>query len=262
MKILIGPGGTGSPAIEGLKEIAKFGLNCVEVEFTHSIYMKSNKIAKEVGDAAKELGIDLSVHCPYYINLLSVEKAKITASMKRILVSAERGHYLGAKYIVFHAGYYGKLTKDQAFEGIKKAMLEMQGVIKKNKWSVMLAPETTGKTTQFGDLDELYRMHKETGCAVCVDFAHMKAKYLGKIDYKEVFDTMAKFKFKPLTGHFSGIEWGNGGEKKHTPIVDADMRELLKWILKYKLDIRLINESPDILGDAVKANKILRQLYN
>ncbi|MEM4263547.1 MAG: TIM barrel protein, partial [Candidatus Woesearchaeota archaeon] len=240
MKILIGPGGTGSPAIEGLREIAKLGLTCVEVEFTHSIYMKNNKIAKEVGDAAKELGLDLSVHCPYYINLLSAEKPKITASMKRILVSAERGHYLGAKYIIFHAGYYGKLTKEQAFEGVKKAILEMQEVIKKNKWNVMLAPETTGKSTQFGDLDELYRMHKETGCAVCVDFAHMKAKYLGKIDYKYVFDTLKKFRFRPLTAHFSGIEWGAGGEKRHVPVVDSDIRELLKWIIKYKLDIRLV----------------------
>ena len=256
MKVCIGPAGIGSPAVAGLKEIAEAGMHCAEVEFTHSVYMKSNKVAKEVGEAAKKLEIDLSVHCPYYINLVSADKSKIAASKKRILTSAERGHHLGAKYIIFHAGYYGKLSKEDAYQGIREAIIDMQKAIKKNKWKVMLAPEVMGKDSSFGTIDELYRLHKETGCAMCVDFAHLKAHYRGKIDFKYVFDIMKKFKFTPLTAHISGIEWGEKGEKRHLLTSEKDIREVLKWCKRYKFDIRIINESPDNFNDSVKTLEI------
>ncbi len=260
MKVYIGPGGIGSPPIENLKKFAKAGLTCAEVEFTHSIYMKNNKIAKEIGSAAKKFKIDLSVHCPYYINLISIDKMKIGASKKRILLSAERGHYLGAKYIVFHAGYYGKFSKQEAYEGIKEAIEDMQDFIKDKKWKVKLAPEVMGKDASFGTLDELYQLHKDTGCAVCVDFAHLKAAYRGRIDFKHVFDTMKKFKFKPLTAHMSGIEWGPKGERRHLLTQDKDIKEVLKWVKRYKFDIRIISESPDTFGDAVKTLKIYNRM--
>ena len=257
MKILVGPAGIGSPAVKGLEEIKKAGFTCAEVAFTHSIYMKNNKTAKEIGDAAKKLNIDLSVHCPYYINLISADRMKIGASKKRIITSAERGHYLGAKYIIFHAGYYGKFSKEEAYEGVKEAIEDMQDFIKEKKWKVKLAPEVMGKDSSFGTIDELYDLHKDTGCAVCVDFAHLKAHYRGKIDYKHVFDTMKKFKFKPLTAHISGIEWGPKGERRHLPTSVKDIRELLKWVKKYKFDIRIINESPDNFGDSLKTLRLL-----
>ncbi|MBW3002546.1 TIM barrel protein [Candidatus Woesearchaeota archaeon] len=260
MKVCIGPAGIGSPAVAGLKEIAEAGMHCAEVEFTHSVYMKSNKVAKEVGEAAKKLEIDLSVHCPYYINLVSADKSKIAASKKRILTSAERGHHLGAKYIIFHAGYYGKLSKEDAYQGIREAIIDMQKAIKKNKWKVMLAPEVMGKDSSFGTIDELYDLHKDTKCAVCVDFAHLKAHYRGKIDWKHVCDTMKKFKFKPLTAHLSGIEWGPKGERRHKLTPEKDIKEVLMWMKKYKFDIRIINESPDTFNDSVKTLKIYNKM--
>ena len=260
MKVLIGPGGIGSPPIENLKRFAAAGLTCAEVEFTHNIYMKDNKIAKTIGDAAKKLKISLSVHCPYYINLISIDKMKLAASKKRILTSAERGHYLGAKYIVFHAGYYGKFPKEEAYDGIKQAIEDMQDFIKEKKWKVKLAPEVMGKDSSFGTLDELYQLHKETGCAVCVDFAHLKAHYRGKIDWEHVMKVLKKFKFSPLTAHMSGIEWGPKGERRHIMTSTKEIKEMLQQIKKYKLDIRIINESPDTFGDAVKTLKIYNQM--
>lgn len=257
MAILVGPAGIGSPALKGLDRIKKAGLTAAEVEFTHSIYM-DNKMAKEVGEHARKLGIKLSVHCPYYINLCSNKKPVIKASKKRILTSAERGHYLNAKYIVFHPGYYGKLEKQEAYEMVKDAIIEMKKEIKKNKWKVMLAPETTGKLSQFGDLEELYKLHRQTKCAVCVDFAHMRAKYKGKIDFKHICDTMKKFKFRPLHAHFSGITWGPKGERSHKTTPLKEIKETIKWLKKYKFNITLINESPVNFNDAVKTLRMLK----
>jgi len=257
MSIIFGPGGTNGEGINGLKEAADLGLKALEVEFTNSIYM-SNESAKEFGEVAKKFGISLSIHAPYYINLCSEEKPKIHASMTRILTSCERGHYLGAKYIVFHAAYYGKRDKKEIYEEVKKRVLEMQEKIKEKKWGVCLCPETTGKGTQFGDLDELSKLAEETGCGVCVDFAHLKARYNGKIDFEEVMKKAKKIKI--LTCHFSGIEYGEKGERRHLITENKDIEELLKLLIKHKIETRIINESPDPYGDSVKSLKIYEKI--
>ena len=71
----------------------------MEVEFVRGVSMNEEK-AKEVGKVAKELGIRLSVHAPYYINLCNPEKLR--DSEKRIIDSCHRGHAMGAGTVVFH----------------------------------------------------------------------------------------------------------------------------------------------------------------
>ena len=49
-------------------------------------------------------------------------------------------------------------------------LVEMLAEIKKNGWNnVQLAPETTGKHSALGSLDETIRLAKETGCSLCVE---------------------------------------------------------------------------------------------
>lgn len=252
--IKIGPAGTsGLGYEEGLKHCVELNLNALEVEFTHGIHM-NNSTAKEIGELAKKSNVELSVHCPYFINLASLEKKKIEASKKRILQSCERANYLNAKYIVFHAAYYQKFSREECYEIVKKAIIEMNNVIKKNKWNVILAPETTGKASQFGDVDELIKLSKETKCSFCVDFAHIKARD-NNIDYDELFK---KLKYiKHLHCHFSGIEFTEKGERRHIITPLDKIKELLKYVKKYNKDVTIINESPDPFGDCEKMKKVL-----
>ena len=180
------------PALEALPKLKQLGLEAAEVEFTYGVRMK-NEDAKKIGEEAKKLGILLSVHAPYYINLASKEKEKLEASKQRILESCEKAHLLNARYVVFHAAYYGNYSKEECYAIVKKQLQELQKEIKKRKWQVMLAPETTGKKSQFGTLNELLRLVKEINCFFCIDFAHMKARE-GSINYKEVFEKIKHFK--------------------------------------------------------------------
>jgi len=257
MKVKFGPAGAGTSSIDGLNEVSKLGLDAVEIPFTYGVRM-SNEEAKKRGTVAKKVNIDLSVHAPYYINLASEEKEKIEASKKRILRSCERAHHLGAKYIVFHAAFYTKRTKEEVYKMVKSAIIELQKAIKKNKWDVMLAPETTGKGSQFGDLDELLKLKKETGCHLTVDFSHIKARNNGKIDYKEVFKKLKPVKH--IHAHFSGIEFTEKGERRHLITTKEDFLPLLKAIKSAKADITIINESPDPIGDTLKAKKLFKSL--
>ena len=254
LKILLGPGGSaGLGNEEGIKKCKELGLEAMEIEFTYGVRME-NEEAKKLGGLAGKLGISLSVHAPYYINLNSTDKKKIEASKKRILDSCERAHYLGARFVVFHPGFYGKSTNEETYEKIKEAVADMQKTIEKNKWNVILCPETTGKIRQFGDLDELIRLSQETGCGVCIDFSHLKARYQGKLDMDEACEKIKRIKIK--TGHFSGIEYTDAGERRHVVTPESDIKELFSLLKKHDISIRIINESPDPWGDCVKSRKI------
>jgi deoxyribonuclease-4 len=209
--------------------------------------------AREVGALAKEKGISLSVHAPYYINLASDEKEKIVASKRRILDSCERAAAFGARSVVFHAGFYQKKTAEQTYALIKKAILEIQKKISKNKWKVKLCPEVTGKPSQFGSVEELLKLKKETGCGICVDFAHLYARQQGDIDYSQILKKLPR-KFH---AHFSGIEYGPKGERKHLKTTKKFFEPLAQALLKTKRDITLICESPQPYRDAAMMKRVL-----
>ena len=252
--ILIGPAGNiGKNIINSLHDLKSYKLKCMEIEFVRSTWM-NNSTAKEVGELAKKLNIKLSVHASYYINLNSLDK--LEGSERRILEACERGNYMGAENIVFHPGYYGKKSKEETYEFIKNEIIKLQRIIKEKKWKVKLCPETTGKVNVFGSLNELINLVKDTKCEICIDFAHLYARNQGKLDYKEVFDKLKVLKLKKLHCHFSGIEYGLKGEKKHIKVDLNEFKKLLKAIPK-KLNVVIINESPYILEDALKMNKLI-----
>ena len=257
--IRLGP--AGSPVkstLDGLGYIKKIGLNAMEVEFTYGVRMR-NELAKKIGELAEKLDISLSVHAPYYINLASSDKQKLEASKKRILDSCERAHYLKASHVVFHAGFYGRLSDKECYEIIKKEIIEMQDIIKENKWKTGLAPETTGKKSQFGSLTELLKLRDEIKCSICVDFAHLHARN-GSVNYAFIFDQLAKLKH--IHSHFSGIEFSDKGERRHLIMEKADFLPLAREILKRKTDITIISESPVTWQDSLKMREIIQELKN
>ncbi|MFH1791650.1 MAG: TIM barrel protein [Candidatus Omnitrophota bacterium] len=253
----LGPAGSGGLGnLEGIEYVREKGLDALEVEFTYGVYMP-NDAAKTISKRAKELAVSLSVHAPYYINLASKEKEKVAASKKRIIDSAEKAHLLGAGYVVFHAGFYQDRTADETYRLIRNEVEDILKAIKKKRWAVQLAPETTGKKSQFGSLDELLALHGEIGSSVCVDFAHILARE-GKIDYKNVFDKLKNF--KTVHSHFSGIEYGDKGERKHRITSRKDLMPLLTEIARRDVDITIINESPDPVRDCIKTKKLYRTI--
>jgi len=124
--INVGPAGSdGLGNLKGVQKAAALGLDCMEVAFTYGVRMDL-KSAKAVGALAKEQGIILSVHAPYYINLASDEKEKFDASIIRILDSCEKAHAMGARNVVFHAGFYQKRTAAQTYDLMKKLIKKLE----------------------------------------------------------------------------------------------------------------------------------------
>ncbi len=249
MPVKFGPAGLGGTkeAISNLQHYNKLGLKACEIAFTYGVYIKKKEDALKVRKVAERLGVQLSIHAPYWINLNSEDKNKIEKSKERILKCCEIGNYLGAKRVVFHPGYYGKAEKEETFKNIKNRILEMQEEIKKKNYKIKLAPETSGKINVFGSIDEIKKLVEQTGCSFCIDFAHILARYKN-YEFKEVSE---KFKeYDEWHVHFSGIDYSEKGEKHHKKTPEKEIKKLLENLPKNK-DIIIINESPSPVKDSV-----------
>ncbi|MEM3370242.1 MAG: TIM barrel protein [Candidatus Woesearchaeota archaeon] len=256
-RILLGPAGSPEAStVDGVFSVARMGLSALEVEFTHGIKMQ-RETAVKIFEAAKQTGVRLSVHAPYFINLASEDKQKARASRERILRSAELASLMGASPVVFHAAYYGRLGAERCYEIVKDEINIMQDALKENGWRTELAPETTGKPSQFGTLEELLRLRRETGCSFCVDFAHILARN-GSVDYDEVLKKLVGM--PNIHSHFSGIEYSSKGERYHKVMSEEEIRKLLLAVLKSGVSITIISESPITWQDSLKMKRILEEL--
>ena len=90
---------------DGIKHVRKLGLGAMELEFVRSVNITKDR-APEVKKAAEESNVVLTCHAPYFINLNSLEKAKIKASIERILNSARIASLCGGYSVCFHSGFY------------------------------------------------------------------------------------------------------------------------------------------------------------
>ncbi|MGC8812488.1 MAG: TIM barrel protein [Candidatus Aenigmatarchaeota archaeon] len=252
----------------GIRKVAEIKLNAMEIEFVRKVYL-NEKAAEEAGKLAKELGVKLSVHAPYFLNLCSSKKQTVEASKRFILDSMERAQAMGAEVVVAHLAYYSGLTPEKAYEVVKK---EVRDILERAKSQgikdVLLGGETTGKVSQFGTVEEIVRLCKEVkGCTIVLDPAHIFARNCGKISYAEVLDKIKPLKLKHLHMHFSGIKFtqvkatGFGNEKEHIPMDDSPPFEpLAREILRRKLNVTIISESPILEQDSLKMKKILESL--
>ena len=120
--LLFGPAGIpstvkGAGLDQAVHEVKRLGLDCMELEFVYGVKMTPAGAAK-VKQAVAETGVRLTAHGPYYINLCSLEPAKVAASVKRVLDTARSGFQCGAESITFHAAFYQGRPADRIFSEV------------------------------------------------------------------------------------------------------------------------------------------------
>lgn len=251
-------------AFEILEEM---NLDGMELEFVHGVRINeaNQTVVKTV---AKEKGLVLTAHGPYYINLNSKEEEKIEASVRRILETARMGKELGAFSVTYHAAFYMGMSSDDVSKKVEASMIEICKTLDAEGNDIWVRPETTGKPTQWGDLDEIVALSKKFKQVLpCVDFSHLHARTNGLYNtYDEfcaVFDKigteLGAYALENFHAHIAGIEYGPKGEKKHLPLDESDMnyKDLLKAFKAFDVKGVVVCESPLIETDAV----ILKEYY-
>ena len=264
MPLTTGKGSYGR-AFEILEEM---NLDGMELEFVHGVRM-SDDTRNLVKKAREDKNFILTAHAPFYVNLNSREEDKVDASVRRIIETAQAAKDTGAFSITFHAAFYLGQDKEIVFNQVKTQISKIVDVIKKENMNVWIRPETTGKSTQWGDLEEIVELSREFEGYVlpCVDFSHLHARSAGKFntldEFSKIFDTIGakigQYALDNFHGHLAGIEYTAKGEKQHLNLKESDMNyiDLLKVMKSFGIKGALVCESPNIEEDA----KLLKDTY-
>lgn len=249
-------------AFDVLKEM---NLDGMELEFVHGVRMSDdNRIF--VKEMAKNFVI--TAHGPFYINLNSKEEEKIEASVQRIIDTAAVAAQAGAFSITYHAAFYMGGDKETVFEQVKTQTKRIIDILENEKIKVWVRPETTGKATQWGDIDEIINLSKEFEQVLpCVDFSHLHARSAGEYntydEFSKVFEKMGnnigQYALENFHGHLAGIEYTAKGEKQHLNLENSDMnyKDLIKVMKEFGVKGALVCESPNIEDDC----KLLKNYY-
>ena len=248
---------------EGFAVLDDMGLDGLELEFVRGVRI-SDKSREAVSTSKKVI----TAHAPFYVNLNSKEEDKVEASVQRIIETAQVTNELGGYSITFHAAYYMGMSKDLVYNQVKSQIKIITEALEKSKNKIWIRPETTGKGTQWGDLEEIVNLSKEFETVLpCVDFSHLHARYNGISNtYDEfcaIFDKigseLGQNALDNFHAHVAGIEYGAKGEKKHLNLEESDFnyKDLLKAFKAFNVKGAVVCESPNIEEDA----KLLKDCY-
>ena len=247
----------------GFQVLDEMGLDGLELEFVRGVRI-SDKSREAVSSANKVI----TAHAPFYVNLNAREEDKVEASIQRIIETAETCYSLGGFSITFHAGFYLGMDKETVYQQIRKGIEVITSELKKVNNNIWIRPETTGKATQWGDLEEIVRLSKEFETVLpCVDFSHLHARYNGISntydEFAKIFETigneLGQVALDNFHAHIAGIEYGAKGEKKHLNLEESDMnyKDLLKAFKDFNIKGAIVCESPNIEDDA----KLMKEYY-
>lgn len=269
-KLLFGTAGVpltsaDTSTIQGIEHIFQIGLDCQEIEFVNGVKMGLDT-ARKVALKASARKVQLSVHAPYFINLNSEDRGKRLQSQERILASARIAHACGAENVVFHAGFYGKTSPEQAYQGIQKELSQVASILRTERVPVTLRIETMGKRSQFGSLEEVLGLCREIdGLQPCLDFSHLHAREGRLNTYDEFSRILAKVEKKLGRAalrnahlHISGSHYSQAGELKHLDLKDSDFcyDDWIVALKDYDVQGMVICESPNREGDALMLKKL------
>ena len=249
-----------------LEILDEMNLDGIEVEFVQGVRM-SDKSRQVVKDASKKY--TFTAHGPFFINLNAREQEKIDASITRIIDTATVANEFSGYSITYHAAFYLGNDKDVVFKRVADRTAQIIEILEKENNKIWIRPETTGKATQWGDIDEIIKLSKEFDQVLpCVDFSHIHARSGGAFNtYDEfcgILDNMAsnlgEKAMNNFHAHLAGIAYTAKGEKNHLPLEESDMnyKDLLRAMKKFDLKGVVVCESPNIEDDC----KLIKDYYN
>lgn len=237
------------------------GLNAFEYSFGRGISLKE-ETAVQIKNEALKYDIALSVHAPYYINLVNDHPEKIEKNIKYFTESFEAATYLGAKRLVFHPGA-AKTDRKADLELAKKNTRLVLDIKKELGYdNIIICPETMGKIKQLGDLEEVLSICLVDDSIIpAIDFGHLHTRGLGAIkdknDYIKILDTMESMigyeRTKIMHVHFSKIEFNEHGERYHVTFANEkcgpEFSPLAELLFERKLTPTIICESKGTMAE-------------
>ena len=204
-------------------------LDWIELQCTRGVKMKAEQ-AQLYRELADQYGIGISIHGPYFISLSSGDPEVVARSRERVLQCFELAVALKCERIIFHPGYFPGRSEDDRRIAVQRIINELNALKADVPQGVHMLPETAGKVSQIGSLDEVLDICEKVEYArPCIDLAHIHAFSHGALwkaqDITEVFQ-----KVKDRLGseyldcphvHMYPVDYGVHGERKHKAFDDS-----------------------------------------
>lgn len=247
------------------------GLTAYEYQCGNGVRI-TDSTAQALGKAAKEAGIALSLHSPYYISLSSVEPEKRQKSVDYIMVSLKAADAMGATRVVVHSGSCAKIDRATALAYAKETLrAALTAAEEAGLAHIALCPETMGKLNQLGTLEEVLELCRlDERMLPTIDFGHIYARTLGGLTTKAQFAAMLDAvenalgheRARQFHCHFSPIEFTSSGEKKHLTFAQKefgpDFAPLAELLAERDWSPTIISESAGTQADDAM---LMRDLY-
>jgi bifunctional non-homologous end joining protein LigD len=260
-----GPAGIDPKDLEGtIKKYSAAGYTACEVQFVREFTLKEAE-CKTLGAIARDAGIALSVHAPYFAALTTKEWDRAKQHSAALHHACKLADAMGATVVVCHPGTAEGSEPDEIHERVDRALEFLAPRI--GELPVKLGLETPGRRSQFGALGDIaliVRRHPFT--TPVVDFAHIHAVSNGSMKTPEAFSALFDYIVRefssehlgPLHCHFTDNQFGAAGEVRHVPYGEGSIKisHVLEGAKGFDLALTIVSEEKD----ADSHRKILEEI--
>ncbi|MGP6220358.1 TIM barrel protein [Caldiplasma sukawensis] len=253
-------------------EYESVGINTViqEDDTVQEIFWNLAKNYEELkfaSELAKELDIQLSIHSPYYMDMLNGEEMR-EISLNHLKWTMEIGKAMGAKRVITHTGFYPEGKKNP----VKVAENVYSDFIKNNKIDETypyIGVETSGKPEIFGTADEVLSLSKKINMIEPIlNLPHYHSRENGKLidvsSFNEIINMFSEYSKGDVYLEFAGVEYGDSRERKLTAIKHGDLKfeTMAEALMSREEDFTIISCSPLLEHDAQYMEVIFARNYS
>lgn len=236
-----------------IEHLVSHGFAQCEVQFVKEFTLKENE-AKRFGEMARDNGISLSVHAPYFAQLTTKEPDRLKLHLGGLHHACKLASAMGATVVVCHPGSHHGRPPEELHEQVNANLADLGPRV--SDLGVKLGLETCGKRSQFGSLGDIALLVKEHPfTTVVIDYAHIHALSNGQLNTPEAMEALfgyitSQFSFEhfwPLHTHFSDNEFGPQGEIRHVPYGKGSLRisHVVQGAGKFDMALTIVSEEKD-----------------
>lgn len=211
-----------------------------------------------IGDMAKRLDVNMSIHTPYYMDLGSnTELTDVCLNSLRhaaLIMDA-----LDGDMVVTSLGLYdGKMPEEDVDNNIYDNMAMLMDWWHGTGLKPRLGVEITGQQDVFGSLEQILDLCDQIeGITPVVNFSHHHSRTNGSLlevdDFLDVLEQVEPYSNGQIHTAFAGVDYNDGNEKRLTPIKKGDLKfePLAEALIEMKPNATVISTSPLLEHDAM-----------
>lgn len=214
---------------------------------------------KDGGDLARELDVRLSIHAPYYMELLN-QGDMGERSYNHLKWALIIGKTIRASRVITHTGFYAEPKKD-SLKIATRVYTDLSKTYSTETGYPHICVETSGKPEIFGSVADVLGLAKKVKyIEPILNFPHVHSVNGGSLievkDFDAVISEFMKFAKGDLYTEFAGVDYDDHTEKKLMAIKHGDLKfeTLSESLSSLDEDVTVISSSPLLEHDAQYMN--------